>query len=1067
MTSKYQQESSQNPFLTRPHLVIVSCFLLLLLGTLALINLPKDLLPVAKLPAVQILSFYSGMSVERIEKSLTRRIELYTGQATGVVRQESKSLAGVSIVRNYFDPTVDLNTALTQTTTLVMSVLRRLPPGTQPPLILPFDPTSTVPLALVAVSGDKSEKELYDLARYQIRNLIQAIPGAMAPTVMGGAERSINIELDPSKLAHLNFAPLEVVDLLNKFNSFVPSGDISIGDTDYQILSNGMVDRVEDMDDFPLRADRGTDVYISKVGKAIDGHKIQTNMVTINGKPQVYVPVFRQSGGNSLAIVDSAKVALKKLEKNLKDIQLTLVADQSGFVRNAIHTIAEETLIGGGLAALFVLLILGNFQATIGVLISLPLSILFAMLGLLASGQSINAMTLGGIALSIGVLVDNSIVVIENISRKLERGLSSFEAASQGVSEVALPVLASTLSTLIVLFPVVLLSGISKVLFSALALSITFAMVGSYYSSMMVVPLYSAHFLKSKSKNQKETRGILYYCQASVDAFVRGYQQTLGTLLNHKKVILIPIILILIVGGYFGARLGTELFPRADTGNFTINARLPSGTRIEKTREQGLLIEKTIREIIPSSELQMVIMNAGVYFGFPAAFTPNSGSQDLFFNIQLSEDRKRSSKEYAHLIRAELTQKFPKLELGIELGGLLTSALNGGQRAPIDVQITGRDLKTSQKLGTELADQIKKLKGAVDVRVQQRMDAPQLYLQVDRKKAGEFGLSVDRVMKDVVSAVSGSVSFNSTSVWVDPKSGIDYSLGVIFPSKQLASRWELLSIPTKSPRADFSVPLRRIAKLSEQRGPTEINHVDLQSVVDVFLDAQDRDVGSLASDVRTLLNHFPWPPGYQAEVRGEIREMEETAVTFAKGFILSVILVYLVLVVQFKSFLLPMIVLATLPLGLSGIPIALGLTGTFFSIQSGMGAIFLIGIAVANGVLLIEFIAHQVKETESKKIRESILNAAGQRLRPILMTSMASILGLVPMSLGLSLGSEANVPLGRAVIGGQLIATTMTLFLVPLLFEVLLPYLGASFQPIDSSQKKLSRKVPLIEGRSL
>jgi multidrug efflux pump subunit AcrB len=1047
MTSQSETNLSDNPFLKRPHLVLVSCFLVVLLGVLSLLDLPKDLLPVAKLPAVQILSFYSGMSVERIEKSLTRRIELYTGQATGVIRQESKSLAGVSIVRNYFDPSIDLNTALTQTTTLVMSVLRRLPPGTQPPLILPFDPTSTVPLALVAVSGEKSEKELYDIARYRVRNLIQSIPGGMAPTVMGGAERAINVELDSRKMAQMNFAPLDVVDLLNKFNSFVPSGNISIGDLDYQILSNGMVDHVEDMNEFPLRADRGTDISIMKVGKAIDGNKIQTNMVTVDGKPQVYVPVFRQAGGNSLAIVDSAKIALKKLESELGGIRLSLVADQSGFVRNAIHTIAEETLIGGGLAALFVLLILGNIQATVGVLIAIPLSILFGMLGLLASGQSINAMTLGGIALSIGVLVDNSIVVIENISRKLDRGLSPFEAANQGVGEVALPVLASTISTLIVLFPVVLLGGISKILFSALALSITFAMIGSYYASMVVVPLYSAHFLRSKLGNETQKRGILVYSRRAIDRLVNGYQKLLGKVLANRVYICIPVVSILVAGGIYGVRLGTELFPRADTGNFTVNVRLPSGTRIEKTREQGLLMEKVIREIIPPSDLRMVIMNAGVYFGFPAAFTPNSGSQDLFFNIQLNEDRKRSSQEYARFIRSELPKKFQNIELGIELGGLLTSALNGGQRAPIDIQIGGRELATAQKLGLKLAEQIKSLPGAIDVRVQQRMDAPQLHLEVDRKKAGEFGLSVDQVMKDVVSAVSGSVSFNSTSVWVDPKSGIDYSLGVIFPRKQLASRDELLSIPTKSPRADFPVPLRKIASVADKKGATEINHVDLQNVVNIFLDAQGRDVGSLARDVRKVLDRFKWPEGYHAEVRGEIREMEETAGRFAKGFILAVILVYLVLVVQFKSFLLPLIVLATLPLGICGIPIALGMTRTYFSIQSGMGAIFLIGIAVANGVLLIEFIAHRVKEGDSLKIRESILNAAGERFRPILMTSMASILGLVPMSLGLSLGSEANVPLGRAVVGGQLIATVMTLFLVPLLFELLLPYLGSAFQP--------------------
>lgn len=1051
----------ENPFLKRPHLVIVSCILVVLLGSLATLDLPKDLLPVAKLPAVQILSFYPGMSAERIEKSLTRRIELYTGQALGVNRQESKSISGVSIVRNYFDPSVDLNTALTQTNSLVMSVLRRLPPGTQPPLVLPFDPTSTIPLALVAVGGDKPEKELYDLARYRVRNVIQSIPGAMAPTVMGGAERSINVELDPKRLTQFNFSPLDVVENLNKFNSFVPTGNLDVGDKTYQILSNGIVDDVGEMDSFPLRAENGTNINIGSVGRAVDGNKVQTNLVTIDGKPQVYVPIFRQPGGNSLAIVDRAKEALADLEKGIKGVKLTLVADQSGFVRHAIHTIAEETIIGGGLAALFVLLVLGNIRATFGVLLALPLSILFAMIGLLASGQSINAMTLGGLALCIGVLVDNSIVVIENISKKLEKGLSPFQAANQGVGEVAVPVFASTLATLIVLFPVVLLGGISKALFVALAISITFAMIGSYYASIVVIPLYSARFLKSKCDSESTGTGILVNCQRGVRWISLKYRSLLESVLDRKLALALVCLLVMAAGFFFSKQMGSELFPRADTGNFTLNVRFPSGTKVQKTRDLGHEIEDLIRKEISKSDLEMVIMNAGVYYGFPAAFTPNSGSQDLFFNIQLKESRTQSSQNYAKILRESLLRNFPQAEYGFELGGLLSSALNGGMRAPIDIQVEGPDFSKANQIATQLAGEIRKVKGAVDVRVQQRQDSPVLKLEIDRKKAGELGTTADRVMKNIVSAVSGSVSFNSSSVWVDPKSGIDYALGVIFPLKTMKDQDQLLDIPIKGESSDFSVPLRRLASLKEVTGATEINHVNLKSVVDVFVGAEERDIGSIAADIRALIRKNPAPDQYRVEVRGEIREMEETAKRFAGGFILAVILVYLVLSVQFKSFLLPLIILATLPMGLSGIPIALCLTHTYFSIQSGMGGIFLIGIAVANGVLLIEFVAHTVIEVRPSQTRKAILDASMARFRPILMTSMASILGLVPMALGLSLGSEANVPLGRAVIGGQLIATIMTLFLVPALFETLLPWLGSSFQPHlkdESALLKLAEK---------
>ena len=474
------------------HLMIVGCLIVIILGTLSLLRLPKDLLPTANLPAVQILSFYAGMPVDEVEKNLTARFERYTGQAIGIARQESKSLVGVSIVKNFFTPASDLNTAVSQTTSLVMSVLRNLPPGTQPPLILPFDPMAAVPLALVVVKGDMTIEHIYDLARYDVRNAIQSVPGAMAPTVMGGTQREVVIFLDPDKLKAYNFSPLSVLNKLSHLNTFIPSGDIKIGNFDYQIISNGLVEKISDMDDFPLRADMGVTVYLKQVGHATDSGQIQTNIVMINGKQQVYVPVYRQPGGNSIQVVDQVKETIKKLEKQLgQGINLELVADQSIFIRHAIDSIAEEALLGSTLAALMIFLFLGNPRASFGILLSFPLSLFFAFIGLSAAGQSINAMTLGGLALSIGVLVDNSIVVLENISKKLEVGLSAHQAALLGTSEVAMPVLASTIATLIVLFPVIFLTGMVKILFSALAIAVMFVMVGSYLVAMTVMPFFA------------------------------------------------------------------------------------------------------------------------------------------------------------------------------------------------------------------------------------------------------------------------------------------------------------------------------------------------------------------------------------------------------------------------------------------------------------------------------------------------------------------------------------------------------------------------------------------------
>jgi multidrug efflux pump subunit AcrB len=1016
-----------------PHLILVACLAVAILGTLSIIRLPKDLLPAANLPAVQILSFYSGMPVEHVEQNLTARFERYTGQAIGMERQESKSLVGVSIVRNFFNEETDLNTAIAQTTSLVMSVLRRLPPGTQPPLILPFDPMAAVPLGLVAVSGDFPEKELYDKARYDVGNAIQSVPGAMAPTVMGGAERQVVVFLDPKKLRFYNLSPLDVIENLSKLNTFIPTGDVKIDTFDYQIMSNGLVDKISQMDEFPLRSDNGVPVYLKDVGHASDANKIQTNIVRIDGKRQVYVPMYRQPGANSIRVVDEVKTSLRKLGERLKGFKLTLVADQSAFIRHAISSITEEALIGGGLAALMVLLFLGNPRATIGILLSLPLSLLCSFIGLKSSGQSINAMTLGGLALAIGVLVDNSIVVLENISKKIEAGQPIRQAALSGAAEVTQPVLASTLATLVVFFPVVFLSGVVKILFSALAKAVIFAMVGSFLTAMTVMPLFGSYVLRVVHTH--ELPAVLRWPQTLISRLTRVYGRSLEDALRFRGTLIAGSLGLLALGGLLAPDIGTELFPRADAGNFVLELRLKSGTRIEETERFAATIEKKLHEWISSEDLAMVITNAGVYYGFPAAFTPNSGPQDVFFNVELTEERKHTSQYYAKILRERIPKEFPGTEMGIELGGLLTSALNGGLRSPINVQVEGPEFQESHRIAQDLVERIVPLPGAVDVRVQERLDAPQIELDVDRKKAGLLGLTTDEVVKNVVSAVSGSSTFNS-SIWVDPKSGIDYLLGVQFTEDAVSSLDQLSDIPITGRRQDREVPLRSLANIDRTVGPSEANHVNLRPVTNIYLDAQGRDIGGLSRDVQKTINHFNLPSGYTASIRGEISEMNKSVSTLGGGFLLAAVLVYLILVVQFRSFVLPAIIMVSVPIGLVGIVIMFIVTHTYFSIQAAIGAIFMIGIAVANGVLLIEFISHHHRS--GRALDHSIVEGAQARFRPILMTSLASILGLVPMAIGFGHGSEANIPLGRAVIGGQLLSTALTLFLVPVLYRVLM-----------------------------
>lgn len=1015
-----------------PHLIVVACLIIIILGTLALINLPKDLLPAANLPAVQILSFYSGMPVADVEQNLSSRFERYTGQAIGIERQESKSLVGVSIVRNYFGSDSDLNTAIAQTTSLVMSVLRKLPPGTQPPLILPFDPMAADPLALVAVSGQdaSSIEHIYDLSRYEVRDAIQAVPGAMAPTVMGGTQREIVVYLDPQKLEQYNFSPLNVLNKLSALNTFIPTGDVKIGNYDYQIVSNGLVNHIDKMNDFPLRADNGVPVYLNQIGHAEDSGQIQTNIVLIDGKQQVYVPIYRQPGGNSLRVVDQVKTAMQNLQKRLPEVKLTLVGDQTIFIRHAIASITEEGLIGGGLAALMIFLFLANPRATFGIILSLPLSLLIAFMGLRATGQTINAMTLGGLALSIGVLVDNSIVVLENISKKLESAESPRHAAFEGASEVAMPVFSSTLSTLIVLFPVIFLSGIVKILFTALALAVMFAMIGSYFVAMTVMPLFAASMLRPLPVEQLPR--FFAFMHHFMENLTERYGRALAVALNYRKSMLIGALTLFVFGLSLTPLIGTELFPRADAGNFQLNLRLASGTRIEQTAAFSQGFEQKLKQWIDPHDLKMIITNAGVYYGFPAAFTPNVGTQDVFFNIELSDDRHHTTQYYAKIIRDHVQKEYPGIEMSVGLGGLLTSALNEGAKAPIDVQIEGPDLLQSYNIAVKLRDNIKKLRGAVDVRVQERFDAPLIKLNINRNKAMQLGITTEDVVKNVVSAVTGSSTFDSKDIWVDPKTGIDYLLGVQF-SEQLVSKFQdLENIPIQAQNRSRTVPLQSIADISLTTGPTQINHVDLRPVIDIYLDAQGRDIGGLSKDVMKIINNTILPDGYSATIRGEILAMKNAVSDLGGGFVLAAVLVYLILVVQFRSYLLPSIIMASVPLGLIGVILMLVITKTYFSIQAAIGAIFMIGIAVANGVLLIEFISHHVRS--NSHFESGIVAGAKVRLRPILMTSMAAILGLVPMAIGVGHGAEANIPLGRAVIGGEFVSTILTLFIVPVLY---------------------------------
>ncbi|HRP68380.1 MAG TPA: efflux RND transporter permease subunit, partial [Turneriella sp.] len=841
-----------------PYLMLVICIMITILGGLAVFGMPKDLLPPSKQPAVQILSLYPGMATPNIETNLTYKFERYTGQAVGIERQESRSIPGVSVIKNFFDEKVnDQNSVMATTTGLIMSVLRRLPPGAQPPIILPFDPMGAVPLTLVTVSGDFPVNKIYDFAQYYVRRDIQTNPGAVAPTQIGGAEKQVILRLDPQKLQYYNMSASEVLDKVSRFNTFIPAGNVKIGKFDYQVYTNGIADTIDSFNAFPLRTQEGVHVYLRDVGQAIDSNIVQTNVVTVNGKEQVYVPVFRQQGANSLDVVERTRKAMKTLEGEI-GVKLDLIADQTVFIKHAIDAVGHEALLGGCLAALMVFLFLGNPRAAGAVLLAIPLSALFTFMGLKVLGQTVNLMTLGGIALSIGLLVDNAIVAIDNIMRHLRENdhPNRVQVIVSAVHEVTGPIISITLCILVVLLPLLLTSGVINVLFGAIALTVMLAITGSLIAVATVIPLFASRYLSSASKVLPR---ILARIQEGLLKLSDAYARLLDKVM-HRLGWVVGAVSVLLVGGILLTPfIGSELFPRADAGNLVVEARFQSGLRIEETKKKSIELENKIREFIDATDLKMVLANIGVYNGYSAAFTENSGTQDVTMTIELSENRKHTSQYYAKILRHKLPKLFPDMDLGIQLGGILTSALNGGSKAPIDIQIEGKDVLVSHKIAEEMLPKIKALRGAVDVRIQERFDAPGIEVNINRVKADERGIYADEIVQNVVSSSTGSITYRP-SVWVDPKTGIDYFMGVRFPEREMSSRTAFGNIPITGQRQLRSITLKNLAEIKDINSITELSRVNMKRVINIWLDAEVRDVGSLSRAIqKQVINKTQFP----------------------------------------------------------------------------------------------------------------------------------------------------------------------------------------------------------------
>ena len=878
--------------LKNPHAVIVASLTVLLLGAVAVTRIPTDILPAFETPAVQVLTLYPGMPAEVMEKDITSRLERWTGQANGIVRQEARSMNGVSVVRDYFRSDIDPNTALSQVSSLAVADLYYLPPGTVPPMIMPFDPTASMPLCLLSVSSPTfDETRLYDVAYFELRNRLQGIRGVIAPAVYGGRIRRVLAYVDRDRLAARNLSPMDVVDTLKRFNTFIPTGNAKIGEFDYQINANGMVVEIDQMNQFPIRVGKGgAPVYIGDVGRVEDTHQIQTNIVRVNGRRQVYIPIYRQPGANTIAVVDGIKETIGYLLERLpKGINLNVVLDQSIYVRRAIASLEREAVLGAALAGLMIWVFIGSVRSTFVIMLSVPLSVMAAIACLFFTGDSLNAMTLGGLTLAVGRLLDDSIVVLENTHRHVAMGKTAEQAALEGAAEVRMPIFAATIVTVVVFAPVVFLTGIGRFLFSPLALSVTFAMLASYVVALTVVPVYCARFLR-------RGRGAVAEESGFSERFSQGLQQAYGAslrwMLDRKALTLSVVALLAALSVPLYTRIGTELFPQLDTGQFTIQMRAPSGTRIERTEKYVAEVEQTIRDVIAPEDLQILISNTGVLYDWPAAYTRNAGPMDCSLMVQLHEDHSVPSFEYVRRLRHIFRERFPLLEMSFETGGMISSAINFGRPSPINVQIQGNRLEVAQQIAREIKSIVETVPGATDVRIQQKLDYPQLTLDIDRSKAAFLGVNAEEAVKNIVTSLNSSVNFDP-AFWIDEANGNHYFVGAQYREDDIDSVDTILDIPITgidqeraasamsklfrpAPRsaagrnARAPVLLRNIATISRTTAPTEVTHLNISRVTDVYANVQGRDIGSVAAEIEEKLEGKQWPEGYRVTIRGEV-----------------------------------------------------------------------------------------------------------------------------------------------------------------------------------------------------
>ena len=1019
-----------------PYFIIVVCLALMVIGVTSLARMPVDLFPTINLPEVVVATFYSGMPPEDIETDITDPLERFFTLASGIDHMESRSLLGVSIIKVFFQPGTNADADVTELSNLALADLKRLPPGTLPPVVLKFD-ASSLPVCMVTLKGEGlNETQLHDIGQFTIRNQIAVVKGAVIPPPFGGKYRQVMVYVDPYKLLSRQLSVMDVVNAVNRNNLILPAGDVKMGPFDYYVYSNSLVNKVEELNSVPIKTSGSRWVSVSDVGEAKDANQIQYNIVRVDGQRSVYLPIMKQGGDtNTIEVVNGIRDMLGKLFDIPRQLTRAVVFDQSAYVKQAIDTLLHEGLIGLVLTSLMILIFLGSLRATTAVFLSIPLSALATFVVLYLFGSTVNTMILGGLALAFSRIIDNSVISLENIYRHLEMGSAPEVAAEQGGAEVSMAVLAATLTTVVVFFPVTFLYGVSKFLFSALALAVAISLFASYLVAMTVIPLFCSKYLKSAQHatgtGEHRDRGFNAWFNRIFTRLLDFYERSVRIALKQPALTVGGLLLLFIASLGLYPLLGTAFFPRTDAGQFTLNLKVPTGTRIEVTEQYVAKVEDLIRHTVAPSDFHMVVSNIGIVPDFSALYTSNSGPYTATIQVELSESHRVSSFEYMDRLRREIADNYPNLRTFFSTGSMVDAVLNSGMPAPIDLQVSASDLNRSYSTAQDLAARIRRLPGVGEVFIPQDMNYPAVRLDVDRVHAAELGLNPKEIVDNVITALNSNTMI-APNYWVDHKTGNDYFLTVQYYENghpAIHNLTELKNIPLRAPNLALPTTLDSVVKLVNSETATQISHYQIQRVTDVYVAPSGEDLGRVSDEITKLIASLKLPASLRINLRGMVEGMNASFHSFAVGLSLSAVLLYLILVAQFRSFKDPFLIMLAIPMGFIGVMVVLPLTHTTLNVMSLMGVLMLVGIAASNSILIVEF-AHRLEE-QQMSVEDAVITSCRVRLRPILMTSLATIIGMVPMALKLGTGSEQYAALARTIVGGLTASVILTVFIVP------------------------------------